>query len=189
MARPQHGTTSGARSDDGGPDVHPEPPSVDDRRLDAWRAFLYAQARVMPRLDAELRASSGLTLAEFDTLLQLAFAPEQRLRMSSLADRVLLSRSGITRLVDRLERAGRVRREACAPDGRGAYAVLTDRGAALLREALPNHLAAVDAHFLEHVAPGEIDDVTGALSRVAEANGRPLPSPERSARAMRDVLE
>ena len=98
-------------------DVHPEPPSPGDPRLTTWRAFLYAQSTVMPRLDAELRSSSQLTLAEFDALAQLAFAQDRRLRMSDLADRVLLSRSGVTRLVDRLERGGDVRRRRLR-DGR-----------------------------------------------------------------------
>ena len=170
-------------------DLHPEPPSVDDARLTIWRAFLYAQSAVMPRLDAELQAAAGLTLAELDALLQLGFAPQQRLRMSDLAARVLLSRSGVTRLVDRLERDGHVRRESCAPDGRGAYAVLTRQGAERLREAMPAHLAAVDAHFLDHLDPDELTPLTQALGRVAAANGRPLPSPERSTNAMRRITE
>ena len=163
------------------PDIHPEPPSVDDPRLTTWRAFLYAQSTVMPRLDAEVRAASGLTLAEFDALVQLAFAPEYRLRMSVLAERVLLSRSGVTRLVDRLERDSHVQRESCAPDGRGAYAVLTEQGAERVRDAMPGHLAAVDAHFLGHIDPEDMSAIARALARVAEANGRPLPSPEKSA--------
>ena len=170
-------------------DVHPEPPSVDDPRLTTWRAFLYAQSTIMPRLDAELRSSSGLTLAEFDALAQLAFAPQQRLRMSELADRVLLSRSGVTRLVDRLEQHGDVRRDVCAPDGRGAYAVLTDKGASRVRQAMPAHLATVDAHFLDHIEPQEFELVSRALARVAEANGRPVPSAEKSASAMRKLTD
>jgi len=143
----------------------------------------------MPRLDAELRQSAGLTLAEFDALVQLGFAPEQRLRMSDLAERVLLSRSGVTRLVDRLEHHGDVRRDSCAPDGRGAYAVLTRQGADRVRAAMPDHLAAVDAHFLEHIDPAELTVLTAALSRVARANDRPVPSPQKSTSAMRRITE
>jgi DNA-binding MarR family transcriptional regulator len=172
---------------DASADLHPEPPSVDDPRLTTWRSFLYAQSTVMPKLDAELRETSGITLAEFDALLQLGFAPEQQLRMSELADRVLLSRSGVTRLVDRLEREGFVRREASAPDGRGAYAVLAPLGAERLAEALPTHLAAVDAHFLGHLDPEELAAITVALSRVAAANGRPVPPEHKSADAMRRI--
>ena len=166
-------------------DLHPAPPSADDPRLTTWRAFLYAQSTVLPRLDSELREATGLTLAEFDALAQLAFARERRLRMSQLADRVLLSRSGVTRLVDRLVRDGLVRRDTCAPDGRGAYAVLTDQGAERVRAAMPLHLAAVDAHFLGHLDPGELAAVASGLERIADANGRAVPSPEVSATAIR----
>lgn len=160
-------------------------PSADDPRLTTWRAFLYAQSTIMPRLDAELRRECGLTLAEFDALAQLAFAPDQRLRMSDLADRVLLSRSGVTRMVDRLEERGDVRRDSCAPDGRGAYAVLTASGKQRMRVAMPVHLATVDAHFLGHIESDEFQPVAAALGRVAGANGRPLPSTRKSVAAMR----
>ena len=153
--------------------------------MSTWRAFLYAQSTVLPRLDAELRAATGLTLAEFDALAQLAFARDRRLRMSDLADRVLLSRSGVTRLVDRLEDDGYVRRDACAPDGRGAYAVLTEEGAERVRAAMPLHLAGVDAHFLNHLDASELAAVASGLERVADANGRPVPSPAASALAFR----
>ena len=92
-------------------------PSPDDPRLRAWVAFLQAHAAVTRRLEAELQAERGLSLADYDALVQLAIADERRLRMSELADRVVLSRSGVTRLVDRLE-ARRARRAACLPDGR-----------------------------------------------------------------------
>ena len=115
-----------------------------DERLGAWRAFLFAQATLLARLDAELQAESGLTLAELDALVQLALTRDRRLRMSALADRVLLSRSGVTRLVDRLERDGWVTRETCAPDGRGAFAVLTAAVLRRVRSAMPRHLASVE---------------------------------------------
>jgi DNA-binding MarR family transcriptional regulator len=186
-------TRSSAKADPDSPevaperDVHPEPPSADDPRLAAWYAFLYAQSTIMPRLDADLRAASGLTLAEFDALAQLAFSSEKRLRMSDLAERVLLSRSGVTRLVDRLVSKGDVTRETCAPDGRGAFAVLTKSGEERVREAMPVHLAAVDAHFLDNLEPNELAPLARALGRVADANGRPLPTPAKSANAMRRI--
>ncbi|MER3418594.1 MAG: MarR family transcriptional regulator, partial [Chloroflexota bacterium] len=102
--------------------------SADDPRLGAWRAFLEAHARLARRLDDELRAGHGISLAEYDALLQLARAPGRRLRMNQLADRVILSRSGITRLVDRLVAAGLVERTTCSTDARGAEAVLTEAG-------------------------------------------------------------
>ena len=103
-------------------------PTPDDPRLGAWRSFIHAHARLLRRLDEELQDAHGLSLAEYDALLQLANAPGRRLRMSVLAERVLLSRSGITRLVDRLVAAGFVERSACATDARGAEAALTGKG-------------------------------------------------------------
>src|SRR5207302_9707824 len=96
--------------------------------LRAWMAFLDAQATVMQQLEADLEAHDGLTLAEFDVLAQLGFAPKTRLRMVELADRVRLSSSGITRLVDRLSRAGLLKRTRCASDFRGTLAMLSVAG-------------------------------------------------------------
>jgi DNA-binding MarR family transcriptional regulator len=147
-----------------------------DERLAAWRAFLFAQATLLARLDAELQADSGLTLAELDALVQLALTRERRLRMSALADRVLLSRSGVTRLVDRLERDGWVTRETCTPDGRGAYAVLTGAGLRRVRQALPRHLESVERLFVEPIGSVDLAAVERGLARVAAANGRPVPT-------------
>jgi DNA-binding MarR family transcriptional regulator len=126
-----------------------------DPRLDTWRSFLHTHARVTRRLDEELQAGHHLSLAEYDALLQLAGAPGQRLRMSVLADRVLLSRSGITRLVDRLVAAGYVERSACTTDARGAEAALTATGRARLRDAAATHLDGVRRLFLDLI---ETDD-------------------------------
>ena len=123
-------------------------PAPDDPRLGAWRSFLHAHARLLRRMDEELQGAHGLSLAEYDALMQLASAPGRRLRMSVLAERVLLSRSGITRLVDRLVAAGFVERSACSSDARGAEAALTPRGLERLREASLTHLDGVQRYFL-----------------------------------------
>ncbi|HEY0869861.1 MAG TPA: MarR family transcriptional regulator, partial [Acidothermaceae bacterium] len=101
-------------------------PSRDE--LAVWRAFLRAHAQLIRTLESELGAAREIPLASYDVLVQLAEAPAHRLRMTELADRVLLSRSGLTRLIDRLERDGLVRREAVPDDARGMYAVLTAAG-------------------------------------------------------------
>src|SRR5262245_30920798 len=119
-----------------------------DPRLDTWRTFLHAHAKLTRRLDDELRAAHGLSLAEYDALVQLAQAPGRRLRMSVLADRVLLSRSGITRLVDRLVADGMVERTTCTTDARGAEAALTRGGLERLRAASATHLEGVRRYFL-----------------------------------------
>lgn len=148
---------------------HPSSVSADDPRLGAWRAFLEAHARVARRLDDELRAAHRLSLPEYDALLTLAAAPGRRLRMNQLADRVMLSRSGITRLVDRLAADGLVQRAHCASDARGAEAVLTTAGLARLRRAAPTHLSGIERHFLAVVRPEDVEAIERSLGRVARA--------------------
>ncbi len=140
----------------------------DDVRLGAWRSFLRAHARLTRRLDEDLRASHHVSLAEYDALLQLASAPGRRLRMSALAERVLLSRSGITRLVDRLVADGMVERSACATDARGAEAILTRSGLDRLRTASTTHLEGVERYFLDVVRPEDRAVIERALDGVID---------------------
>ncbi len=142
---------------------------LDPKELRAWRAFLTAHALVSRRLEAELIERSGLPLAEYDVLVQLANADGRRLRMHELADRVLLSRGGLTRLVDRLVAEGLVERQRCGADARGAFAVLTACGDDKLREAGPCHLAAVKRFFIGHFSPEEQDRLTELLERTTAA--------------------
>jgi DNA-binding MarR family transcriptional regulator len=146
--------------------------ALDDPRLRAWRAFLFAQAAVLRELETELVAEEQLSLGEYDALVQLAVPDDRRLRMSELADRLVISRSGVTRLVDRLEAQGLVVRNQCAPDGRGAYAVLTAAGLARLRGAVPTHLRHVDEHFLSHLGAAELEVIERAMTTIAVATGR-----------------
>jgi DNA-binding MarR family transcriptional regulator len=124
--------------------------------LDVWRSFLRAHAHLTRVLETELVAAQRLSLASYDVLVQLAEAPGRRLRMTELADAVLLSRSGVTRLVDRLERGGLVARARVDSDGRGVVAVLTQQGLDRLRAATGTHLSGVGRHF---VAPLEDDEL------------------------------
>lgn len=110
----------------------------------------------MRRLEADLLAEQAFPLASYDVLVQLVEAPERRLRMTDLADRVLLSRSGLTRLVDRLEREGFVTREACEQDARGMYAVLTDAGYRRLRTAAPTHLRGIEEYAVGRLSADEL---------------------------------
>ncbi len=150
-----------------GPAEQPIAPGteLDDLEHAAWRAFLRTHARVARRLEADLMASGKLPLAEFDVLFQLALAPGHRLRMNELADRVLLSRAGITRLVDRLVADGLVARLKCASDARGAYAVLTDEGRSRLDEARPGHMAGVRRYFLASFSRSELAILAELLAR------------------------
>ena len=139
-----------------------------DPRLAAWATFLRAHARVTRALERELHDEQRMALADYDVLVQLAAVEPRRLRMGELADRLLLSRSGITRLVDRLERAGFVARETCDTDRRGAWAVLTDAGYERLREATPVHLRGVAEHFIDRIPEARLDELQETLARVID---------------------
>src|SRR6266511_1794051 len=116
----------------------------------AWTGFLRAHAALVRALDAELRAAHRLPLTEYEVLVWLSVQPGRRMRMSAIAGSMVLSQGGATRLVERLERQGLVRREPCLEDRRGAYAVLTEDGLTILRAARRTHLAGVRDHFLRH---------------------------------------
>jgi DNA-binding MarR family transcriptional regulator len=134
--------------------------------LGAWRGLLRVHAALVRELDAELDAAHGLPLSSYDVLIYLQTAPGKRLRMAELADSVLLSRSGVTRLVDRLEREGLIVRDTCTSDGRGLYAVLTDAGEAMLARARPTHLAGVRERFLKHFSEEELEQLARYWERV-----------------------
>jgi DNA-binding MarR family transcriptional regulator len=163
-----------------------EPLTASDPRLETWQDLLRAHARLLRKMDEELQANHHLSVAEYDALLQLANAPGHRLRMSALADRVLLSRSGITRLVDRLVSAGMVERTTCSTDARGAEATLTEVGLQHLRAASRTHLDGVQAWFLAVIDEDDrqgmqraLDAVLGHLEdHAALAQGGPVCTPQ-----------
>jgi DNA-binding MarR family transcriptional regulator len=134
--------------------------------LYTWRTFLRSHATVTRRLEAELVAEHDLPLASYDVLVQLSEAPERRLRMTELADRVLLSRSGLTRLADRLERDGLLTRVACPSDARGTLAVLTDDGLARLEQAWPSHRRSVERHVTGRYTAEEIKQLGALLGKL-----------------------
>jgi DNA-binding MarR family transcriptional regulator len=138
---------------------------ADDPGILAWRAFLTAHATIIRRLEAELEAQESLALSDLDVLIQLHRAGGT-LRMRDLAERALLSRSGMTRRVDRLEAAGYIVRTACATDRRGSFAQLTDAGRERLLAALPSHLRGIETHFVAKLDSGELEAVRATLSKV-----------------------
>ncbi len=141
-------------------------PGPRDPRLETWRAFLVAHAQIRRQLERELQAEQSLGLGEYEVLLLLVRADERRLRMSELADRLGLSRSGVTRLVDRLQAEALVKRASCDTDRRGSWAMLTDAGHTRLRRASPTHLRGVGQHFLDRIPADELDALGRTLSRV-----------------------
>jgi DNA-binding MarR family transcriptional regulator len=139
--------------------------------LGAWRGMLAAHASLTRGLDAELRAEHGISLGTYEALMLLGTSPSGRLRVSELSRGALLSISGMSRMIDRLERDGLVRREACEEDGRGAEVALTDAGRALLAEARASHLRAVRERFLEHFDDDELAALADAWRRVTPDEG------------------
>jgi DNA-binding MarR family transcriptional regulator len=134
--------------------------------LAAWRGLLRVHSALVKALDAELLAGHALPLTSYEVLINLQAAPGRKRRMAELADGVLLSRSGMTRLVDRLERDGLLERDQCTDDGRGTYAVLTDKGEALLQDARRTHLDGVRERFLRHFEPDELRTLAELWNRV-----------------------
>lgn len=153
------------------PPVPPGTLRAADWRIAVWRTFLRSHARAMRELERELLAETGMSIGAYDVLLQLAEAPQRRLRMAELADRVLLSRSGLTRLIDRLQADGLVRREPSPDDARGTFTVLTADGVSRLRAAAPVHLAGIGAHWLAHFSDDELRQLETLLRRVADPGG------------------
>jgi len=138
--------------------------------LDAWRSYLQSHASIVRVLDAELVAEHGMTTRDYEVLLYLAQADGLRLPMSALAERTMLTRSGITRLIDGLVGEGLIQRVACPSDARVSYAQLTDRGYERLRRAGCSHIASIRRLFLEHFTPEEIDQLASLLARLPGAS-------------------
>ena len=141
---------------------------LSDAELAAWLGFLRAHAALIGALDAELIASHHLPLSSYDVLVQLERAPGRALRMRDLAAAVLLSRSGLTRLVDRLERDGLVQRVDCPTDRRSIYASLTDAGRARVDQLMPAHLQLLEEEFLAPLDATDRSDLERILRRLRD---------------------
>ena len=145
------------------------PKVVDDIHLAAWRNFLTAHARLIDVIDHELVAAQRVPLHWYDVLIELMEAPDNRLRLHELAQKVVLSRSGLTRLLDKLENAGLLYRQAAASDRRGAFAVLTEAGKETVRHAWPVYAQGIARYFAAHMNEEEARIVRDVLSRVMKA--------------------
>jgi DNA-binding MarR family transcriptional regulator len=138
--------------------------------LEAWRGFLLSHAAIRRSLDADLVTLHGLTARDYEVLLFLAQEEGRRLPMSALAERTMLTRSGVTRLIDGLSKAGLIERVSCSEDLRVSYAQLTDEGYQRLREAGRTHIAGVHAAFLDHFSDEEIETLAELLGRLPKAS-------------------
>ncbi len=153
------------------PSDAPDGALVGQPQMAAWRAFLTAHARLTDVLARELREREDLPLTWYDVLVHLSEADGHRLRMQELAGRVLLSKSGLTRLIDRMEQAGLVTRYPCTDDRRGTYAQMTDEGYATIRRTAPTHLAGIAEHFGALLDDGEAEVLEETLTRVVDRLG------------------
>jgi DNA-binding MarR family transcriptional regulator len=142
---------------------------LDGAALDAWRGYLTSHASILRVLDAELVAQHGLTTRDYEVLLFLAQAEGRHLPMSALAERTMLTRSGITRLVDGLVGTGLIERHACLNDARVSYAQLTDVGYETLRRASRSHVAGVRRLFVERFSDEELETLAELLRRLPGA--------------------
>lgn len=136
--------------------------------LKAWRLFITAHARLIAHIDHNLREAHQMPLNWYDVLIELYEAPDRRLRMSELAERVLLTRSGLTRLVDRLEDQGYLRREVDPEDRRGFYAILTTDGLQAMQQAWPVYAQGIDQCFAQHLSDEEAQLLIEVFSRILD---------------------
>ena len=154
---------------------------LDRTQLRAWRTFITTHAVIIDLIERELAEAKQLPLSSYDVLLALVEAPDRRLRMHELAQAVVLSRSGLTRLVDRLEQEGLLRRERTGSDRRATFAVLTLKGFRAFRHAWPIYAQGIMHHFVQHLTEQELSLLSQMLERVLtagrEAASSPSPKP------------
>jgi DNA-binding MarR family transcriptional regulator len=153
----------------------PEKVTREATAADAWGALLRVHSALVPLLDRELQAKHHLPLAWYDVLLELNYGPDRRLRMTELGERVTLSRTRVSRLVDEMTAAGLVLREANPDDRRSAYAVLTAKGRAVFRQAAPTYTGGIDEQFGSVLTLTELNTVKDALEKVIRHAARRTP--------------
>lgn len=143
---------------------------IEPERMAAWEALIRTVGSLLKTFERELQDSEGLPLTWYDVLIQLHKSPEGRLRMQALAESVVLSRSGLTRLIDRMDKAGLVRREPAQEDRRGHYAVITEGGRQTYLRARPLHHRGIYEHFTRHLDDADVQALQTALAKVSKAN-------------------
>jgi DNA-binding MarR family transcriptional regulator len=149
--------------------VASESSRLEGSALGAWRSYLQSHAGIVRELDADLIAQHGLTVRDYEVLLYLAQAEDRKLPMSALSERTMLTRSGITRLIDGLVGQGLIERVSCDSDARVSYARLTEPGYVKLRDAGCTHVKGIERLFLTHFTTDELEQLAGLLSRLPGA--------------------
>ena len=141
----------------------------DERHMTAWRSFLLTYSTVMRSLEQEMLDEQGLPLTWYDILAHLESMPYGAMRMQDLAESVLLSRSGLTRLIDRMAESGFVTRQPCPEDRRGTFAVITPEGRAVLKRTMPGHIRSIHEHFLRYLDVFDVQALHRVLAKVLDA--------------------
>ena len=147
---------------------------LSEHEQELWRGWIAASMLLPDRLSRDLQEQHNLTGTDYQILVELSESPERRMRMSTLADLTMLSRSRLSHQVDRMSKAGLVERQSCADDGRGMYAALTERGWQTIVAAAPDHVESVRRHLLDQLTPEEFEAFGQACLKLASAL-RPLP--------------
>ena len=142
-----------------------------DEEQCAWRAFIEASSRLFDQLERQLQREAGLSHGDYEVLVRLSEAPERRMRMSELADQALVSRSRLSHAVRRLESQGLLRREACATDRRGMFAVLTDEGFARIEAVAPGHVEEVRRLMFDHLSADQVQALEEISRRILDGSG------------------
>jgi len=146
---------------------------LEGHELAAWKGMLFAYRNMTTAIDAELEREHGLSLSSYEVLLLLSREPDRGMRMGALADELLLSRSGLTRLVDRMVARDLVERHTCPDDRRGTYARLTGTGMKKFREARPTNLAAIREQFVSKLDEGDLELVESIWAKLDGADAEP----------------
>jgi DNA-binding MarR family transcriptional regulator len=146
---------------------------LDRLELAAWRGMLFAYRNMTAAIDERLEGEHGLSLSSYEVLLLLSQSPERSMRMGALADELLLSRSGLTRLVDRMVARGLVERHTCSEDRRGTWARLTAEGEAKFRQARPTNLAAIREQFVSKLDASDLERLAGIWGKLGEPGTEP----------------
>lgn len=146
-----------------------KPSALSETHLEAWRRYYVSFWRIFAAIEAELQVAGLPSLSWYDALYELYLAPSRHLRMSELARSALLSRSGLTRLVDKLEKEKLIERKSCPSDGRVQHAVLTEKGVEVLRKIWPVYRAGIAKYFAAHLTEGEAQEFARMMSKVVSA--------------------
>jgi len=157
--------------------VDPVSRRIDPECLEAWAAFLAAHSVVLATLEAEIESERGLPLAWYEVLYRLQKSADGSLRMNELADSLVVSRSGVTRLIDRMAGGGLIERAECPTDRRGKLAVITPTGREALRAASPVHMRGIKEHFTDHLSAADARTLRRVFDRVLRAGGQGAPAP------------